>query len=108
MNNEDKHKELQRLKESVSESDYYDTLEKMGDMKYNYGDYLITEPIDCDMELERLKFADYELCCALLTMLLREDHFNNGSFENRCRKGQVKPILDKMLTLLSGGEQEGV
>ena len=35
MNNEDKHKELQRLKESVSESDYYDTLEKMGDMKYN-------------------------------------------------------------------------
>ena len=46
MNNEDKHKELQRLKESVSESDYYDTLEKIGDMKYNYGDYLITEPID--------------------------------------------------------------
>ena len=108
MNNEDKHKELQRLKESVSESDYYDTLEKMGDMKYNYGDYLITEPIDCDMELGRLKFADYELCCAPLTMLLREDHFNNDSFENRCRKGQVKPILDKMLTLLSGGEQEGV
>lgn len=108
MNNEDKCKELQRLKESISESDYYDTLEKMGDMKYNYGDYLITEPIDCDMELARLKDADYELCCALLTMLLREDHFNNGSFENRCRKGQVKPILDKMLTLLSGGEQEGV
>ena len=108
MNNEDKCKELQRLKESISESDYYDTLEKMGDMKYNYGDYLITEPIDCDMELARLKDADYELCCVLLTMLLREDHFNNGSFENRCRKGQVKPILDKMLTLLSGGEQEGV
>lgn len=108
MNNKDKCKELQGLKESVSESDYYDTLEKMGDMKYNYGDYLITEPIDCDMELGRLKFADYELCCALLTMLLREDHFSNGSFTSRCRKGQVKPILDKMLTLLSGGEQEGV
>ena len=55
MNNEDKRKELQRLKESGSESDYYDTLEKMGDMKYNYGDYLITEPIDCDMELTRLE-----------------------------------------------------
>ena len=108
MINEDKCKELQRLKESFSESDYYDTLEKIGDMKYNYGDYLITEPIDCDMELGRLKGADYELCCALLTMLLREDHFSNGSFENRCKKGQVKPILDKMLSLLSGGEQEGV
>ena len=88
MNNEDKCKELQRLKESVSESDYYDTLEKMGDMKYNYGDYLITEPIDCDMELGRLKFADYELCCVLLTMLLREDHFSNGSFETLLSSGE--------------------
>lgn len=104
MNNEDKCKELQRLKESVSESDYYDTLEKMGDIKYNYGDYLITEPIDCDMELGRLKFADYELCCVLLTMLLREDHFSNGSFESRYRAGQVKPIVEKMITLLSSGE----
>lgn len=104
MNNEDKCKELQRLKESVSESDYYDTLEKMGDMKYNYGDYLITEPIDCDMELARLKDADYELCCVLLTMLLREDHFSNGSFENRYRAGQVKPIVEKMIMLLSSGE----
>lgn len=104
MNNKDKRKELQRLKESVSESDYYDTLEKMGDIKYNYGDYLITEPIDCDMELGRLKFADYELCCVLLTMLLREDHFSNGSFESRYRAGQVKPIVEKMITLLSSGE----
>lgn len=104
MNNEDKCKELQRLKESVSESDYYDTLEKMGDMKYNYGDYLITEPIDCDMELVRLKDVDYELCCVLLTMLLREDHFSNGSFESRYRAGQVKPIVEKMITLLSSGE----
>ena len=104
MNNEDKCKELQRLKESISESDYYDTLEKMGDMKYNYGDYLITEPIECDMELARLKDADYELCCVLLTMLLREDHFSNGSFENRYRAGQVKPIVEKMITLLSSGE----
>lgn len=104
MNNEDKCKELQRLKKSVSESDYYDTLEKMGDIKYNYGDYLITEPIDCDMELGRLKFADYELCCVLLTMLLREDHFSNGSFESRYRAGQVKPIVEKMITLLTSGE----
>jgi hypothetical protein len=89
---------------TISESSYYEALEKTGDMKYNYGDYLITEPIDCDTELARLKDADYELCCVLLTMLLREDHFSNGSFESRYRAGQVKPIVEKMITLLSSGE----
>ena len=33
---------------------------------------MITEPIDCDEELERISGADYELSTALLTMLLRE------------------------------------
>lgn len=52
----------------------------------------------------KLKDADYELCCVLLTMLLREDHFSNGSFESRYRAGQVKPIVEKMITLLSSAE----
>ena len=80
---------------------YYTALEKMDDIIRNYGDYLITEPIDCDKELERLQKADYELCCALLTMLLREDHFSNGSFERRCKAGTLKPLLDRMIFLLS-------
>ena len=41
---------------------------------------MITEPIDCNEELRRVSGADYELCTALLTMLLREDYFSNGSF----------------------------
>ena len=73
-------------------------------MKYNYGDYMITEPIDCQEELKRLPEADYDLCCALLTMLLREDHFCNGSFERRYKAGEVKLILDRMLALLAEGE----
>ena len=50
---------------------------------------MITEPIDCNEELKRVPRADYELCTALLTMLLGEDHFSNGSFERRFVDGQV-------------------
>ena len=75
---------------------YVDLLKTMGDLKTNYGDYMITEPIDCDEELERISGADYELCTALLTMLLREDHFSNGSFDRRFADGQVLPVLVRM------------
>ena len=79
---------------------YVNLLRKIGDLKNNYGDYMITEPIDCDEELERISGADYELCTALLTMLLREDHFSNGSFERRFAEGQVLPVLVRMKDVL--------
>ena len=106
MNTTDKQKVLQDLKsdDTCSVSSYYETLENIGDMKYNYGDYMITEPIDCHEELKRLPKADYDLCCALLTMLLREDHFCNGSFERRFKAGEVQPVLDRMIALLPDGE----
>ena len=106
MRNSEKYKILQDLKSAdyCSVSRYYEALENIGDIKYNYGDYMITEPIDCNKELERLPEADYDLCCALLTMLLREDHFCNGSFERRYKAGEVQPILDRMITLLPDGE----
>lgn len=84
---------------------YYEALERIGDMKYHYYDYMITETIHCDKELERLPEADYDLCCALLTMLLREDHFSNGSFDVRYKAGQVQPILQRMIDLLSAGRR---
>ena len=106
MNTTDKQPVLQNLMNTdpCLVSSYYEALEKIGDIKYNYGDYMITEPIDCNKELERLPEADYDLCCALLTMLLREDHFCNGSFERRYKAGEVQPILDRMITLLPDGE----
>lgn len=79
---------------------FYDILKECGDLKANYGDYSSTHPIDCNKELQRLADADYDLCTALITMLLREDHFSNGAFEKRQRCGQVKPIIDRMLLLL--------
>lgn len=106
MTNTEKRKVLQNLMntDTCSVSSYYEALENIKDMKYNYGDYMITEPIDCQEELKRLPEADYDLCCALLTMLLREDHFCNGSFERRYNAGEVKLILDRMLALLAEGE----
>lgn len=83
------------------ESQHYELLEKIGDMKYQYYKYMTTAPINCDKELERLADADYDLCTALLTMLLREDHFSNGSFERRYKNGSVNAILNKMIELLN-------
>ena len=79
---------------------FCDVLEQCNALKSNYHEYMTTSPVDCDKELLRLSVADYDLCCALLTMLLREDHFNNGSFERRQGNGQVKPIIERIIYLL--------
>ena len=75
---------------------FYDILEKCNALKNNYNDYMTSHPIDYDSELIRLPNADYDLCCALITMLLREDRFSEGSFERRCSKGEVIPIIERM------------
>ena len=82
--------------------DYYqELLEKVGSIQYHYGDYMTTEPINCDEELKRIASADWDLCCALLTMLFCEDHFAQyGSFDKRCEKGDVQRIIDRMIFLL--------
>lgn len=80
---------------------YAELLLSMGDMKLNYRDYMITEPINCSEELKRVFNADYDLCAALLTMVLREDHFSCGSFKQRFAAGQVLLILKRMRDILS-------
>ena len=89
-------RELQQ-REHIHVDHYYEALERTGDMKYHYYDYMTTEPIHCDKELERLPEADYDLCCALLTMLLREDHFSNSSFDGRYQAGQVSTREAKLV-----------
>lgn len=84
-----------------TERTYYGLLEDLGDLKGNYADYMTTEPINCNEELQRVANADYELCTALLTAILREDHFNNGSFKRRQRAGQVDEILKRMVAELN-------
>ena len=89
-------------------ADYYqDMLDKLGGIKRNYADYMTTEPIDCDAELKRIETANFDLCCALLTLLLREDHFAQyGCFDNRCNNGDVQKIIDRMIVVLEDREAE--
>ena len=82
------------------EDELINTLERAELIKRNYYDYMITEPINCDEELKRLSDADINLCSALLTMLLREDHFSNGAFKERYENGQVIPLFERMIQLL--------
>ena len=105
MTKSEKLRKIQEILElkNPQENLYADLLKTIGDLKTNYGDYMITEPIDCNEELIRVPGADYELCTALLTMLLREDHFSNGSFERRFADGQVLPVLVRMKDVLSAG-----
>ena len=73
---------------------FYNVLDECGDLKYNYCEYATTHPINCEQELLRLPGADYDTYGVLLTMLLREDHFSIGIFEERQRAGQIKSIID--------------
>ncbi len=106
MNKYDKVNAIKELMDAPNTPEnYYELLENMGDLKTDYHTYATTEPINCDKELERVPNADYELCTALLTMILREDHFSNGSFDRRQRAGQVTTILNRMIeTLNNKGE----
>ena len=83
------------------ERTYYSLLEDLGDLRGNYADYMTTEPINCNEELQRVANADYELGTALLTAILIEYHFSNGSFEHRQRAGQVDEILKRTVTELN-------
>lgn len=101
MTNEEKVNRIQSVIDHPgNEGLYYKLLEDMGDLKGDYGDYMTTEPINCDIELKRLPTADYELATALLTMLLREDHFDSCSLMRRFEAGQVDAVLRRMIETL--------
>ena len=79
---------------------YADLLKTIGDLKTLWGLHDCRRPIDCNEELKRkhVSGADYELCTALLTMLLRRSFFN-GFF--------LKELLTGGLVLPCSGEDEG-
>lgn len=83
-------------KEYIIDTELYDFLYDNNLVVANYGEYSSTHPISVDRELSKIDDADFELCCVLITMILREDHFNNGSYDRRFEEGYVKRILDRM------------
>ena len=56
-------------------------------------------PIDPDEELKSLDQADMERCGALLSMLLREDHWFENAFDERLMQGWPQKIVKRMITL---------
>ena len=107
----EKLKKIQLLlnQKNLYEDQYEDQYERLlaatGDWKSNYTDYLITEPIDLVEELKRVPEADYELCTALLTMLVKEEIPENASDKTFVdHKGLL--ILERMNEILSAGARE--
>lgn len=100
MTNEEKIQKLRKLLTNINDISCLETLQAIGALKNHYYEYMTTSPINCDLELERLNTADFDLCAALLTMLLREDHFCEGVFGKRMAAGQVEPIILRMIDLL--------
>ena len=77
---------------------YYRLMEEMEDIIYNYTDYV---EHNVDKEIKRLPYADYHMCCCLLTLIFREDYYINGKFKERFESGQVCQILERMITTLN-------
>lgn len=87
-------------KEYITDTELYDFIYDNNLVVANYGEYSSTHLISVDRELSKIDSADFELCCVLITMILREDHFNNGSYDRRFEEGYVKRILDRMNSII--------
>lgn len=74
---------------------YYELLGKIWHTPKSYLDYATSNPPDVTKELKRVDNADFDLACALLMMILREDHFCD-SFEERHNNGDVKKVVDRI------------
>lgn len=72
-------------------------LAKWPGLRNDYRDYLITEPVDYRQELERTPDADYDLCCALLTMVVRKEETPGKAFETYVYNGDVIRLLNRMI-----------
>lgn len=55
---------------------------------------MISEPIDYASKFKRISEVDYELCCALLSMILCEGDLSYPQ--------EVGRIVDRMIELLDG------
>ena len=99
MTNIEKIKKIQAVLDSNTPrvEHYYRLLEDMEDIVYNYTDFVEQ---NVDNEFIKLEDADYHMCCCLMTLILKEDHFINGKFEDRFAEGKVTQILQKMVMLL--------
>ena len=89
---------------SLRKSAYYDALSQLGLLKRDYKKYMTTSPIDADAELARMDECDLDGCAALLTMMIAEDNFVEGAFDERLYLKQPQKCVLRMLYLIEGGK----
>ena len=82
---------------------YCKLFDEMDDNVYNYTEYVEQ---NVDKEIKRLPNADYHMCCCLMTLIFREDHFINGKFRERYDSGIVTDVLERMILLLKGEDNK--
>ncbi|MGM0395682.1 MAG: DUF6508 domain-containing protein, partial [Bacillota bacterium] len=89
------------LKESFidSESDFLETVYRADLMDRDYASNLTTKPIHIEEEMKKIDDADYVISRAILTAILREDHFTNGSLIERIENGDLLRVLKKLKKL---------
>lgn len=87
---------LFKNKSEYNFEDFYKTLDQAEFIDFEYGSHLTTNPINIDIELEKLRGADFSFVKALITAIIREDHFINGAFDERLEKGDVVRVLNKL------------
>ena len=91
--------EMHRMRKDA----YYGALKTLGLLIINDRRFFQL-PINADAELEKLDEADFERCGALLTMLLREDHWFENAFDERLVQGWPQRIVKRMITLAKEGK----
>ncbi len=90
-----------RKKYIDSESDFLETVYRADLMDRHYASNLTTSPIHIEEEMKKLGDADYVFSKALLTAILREDHFANGSLIERIENGDLLKVLKRLKKLKS-------
>ena len=105
MTNDEKIKKIQALIDSNTPrlEHYCKLFDEMDDNVYNYTEYVEQ---NVDKEIKRLPNADYHMCCCLMTLIFREDHFINGKFRERYDSGIVTDVLERMILLLKGEDNK--
>lgn len=101
MNQEEVIKRIEYVRDNPNvEGVYYDLLRELGNVGHEYWNYMHSEEnelINIDSELLYLENGDFTFLCALLTAILREDHFCNGVIRERYKKGQITSALNRMI-----------
>lgn len=92
---------IQYVKNNPGNEDrYYSLLSLLNCEGMNYWDYMHNEenePVNINSEMKYLKEEGLMFALAMLTAILREDHFSNGSLIERIENGDVDKVLERVL-----------